>query len=239
MTGQHFSALLATPGRVAEGNAGLLEEAARLYPYSQPVQVLLACSMILGNDPRATQALQRAAASAGDRKVFRDLVTLLTRPVSEPSAVSSFHAHSAPYSASEQHPTEQVPVFTGPERFTEDELLDIVNRRLAEIAEALANSAEPGPSGDQPSEQPSKRDLIDRFIREEPRISKPKAAFFNPSDSAVRSNMDEEEIVSETLARLYAEQGNIQKAIHIYEKLSLINQEKSRYFAAQIEKLGS
>jgi hypothetical protein len=85
---------------------------------------------------------------------------------------------------------------------------------------------------------PTKAALIDKFIREEPRISKPKASFFSPTDSSVRSNMDDEEIVSETLARLFAEQGNTQKAIHIYEKLCLINQEKSRYFAAQIEKLG-
>jgi hypothetical protein len=49
--------------------------------------------------------------------------------------------------------------------------------------------------------------------------------------------MDEEEIVSETLALLYARQGNIQKAIHIYQKLSLRFSEKSRYFAAQIENI--
>ena len=79
--------------------------------------------------------------------------------------------------------------------------------------------------------------LIDKFILEEPKISKPKSVFFNPGESAYRSNLDEEEIVSETLAQIYARQGNIQKAIHIYEKLSLLNQEKSRYFAAQIEKL--
>ncbi len=238
MTGQHFSALLATPGRVAEGNAGLLEEMARLYPYSQPVQVLLACSALMGNDPRATQVLRRAAASAGNRKVFRDLVTLLTRPVTETAALT-VEAHSPFHAAAETEVIEPAPVFTGPDRFTEAELLDIVNRRLAEIAEALALSTAPQPAGNEPSAQPTKRDIIDRFIREEPRISKPRAAFFNPGDSAVRSNMDEEEIVSETLARLYAEQGNVQKAIHIYEKLSLINQEKSRYFAAQIEKLGS
>ena len=43
--------------------------------------------------------------------------------------------------------------------------------------------------------------------------------------------------ISETLAVLMEKQGHIDKAIEMYEKLSLINPEKSAYFAALIEKL--
>jgi hypothetical protein len=139
------------------------------------------------------------------------------------------------------------------ERMTQEELLAIVKKRLAEINAEKAQSqtiTDEGPDAGSgirdagygmrdSSITPSKQTLIDKFIREEPKISRPKTTFFSPTDSAIRSNLDEEEIVSETLAQLYASQGNIQKAIHIYEKLSLVNQEKSRYFAAQIEKLGS
>jgi hypothetical protein len=139
------------------------------------------------------------------------------------------------------------------DRMTPEELLAIVRKRLAEIKadRNQINSATKSPQHPESSLQhPSSDDpihisprtkeaLIDRFILEEPKISKPKAAFFNPSDSAVRSNFDDDEIVSETLAKLYAAQGNIPKAVHIYQKLSLLNQEKSRYFAAQIENLKS
>ncbi|NCA75728.1 MAG: hypothetical protein EOM90_05295 [Alphaproteobacteria bacterium] len=149
-------------------------------------------------------------------------------------------------------PTLAEPVDESHERMTQKELLFVVRKRLSEIeaGRMLSNdSSESSAEGvffisktedapDMFKETKSKNDLIDNFIREEPTISKPKATFFHPSDSAHRSNFDEEEIVSETLAQLYARQGNISKAIHIYKKLSLLNQEKSRYFAAQIEKLG-
>lgn len=44
-------------------------------------------------------------------------------------------------------------------------------------------------------------------------------------------------VATETLAKLLERQGSYQKAIKMYEQLSLLNPEKNRYFAAIIEKL--
>jgi len=85
----------------------------------------------------------------------------------------------------------------------------------------------------------SKSEIIDQFIKNAPRITRSKKDFFNPNDWARDSATDKEEIVSETLAKIYYDQGNREKAIKIYRKLSLKYPEKSSYFAALIQKIES
>ena len=83
----------------------------------------------------------------------------------------------------------------------------------------------------------SKAEIIDKFISENPSISRPKKEFFNPISAAQESIVDQENIVSETLAKIYEKQGYYEKAISIYQKLSLKYPEKSIYFAGQINML--
>jgi hypothetical protein len=50
-------------------------------------------------------------------------------------------------------------------------------------------------------------------------------------------SIDDREVVTETMAEVWEKQGNREKAKETYEKLSLLNPDKSSYFAAKIEQL--
>jgi len=79
--------------------------------------------------------------------------------------------------------------------------------------------------------------LIDQFLSANPRIvPKPDLPPVN-EDISIKSLEDDGDLVTETLAKIYAAQGLIEKAADIYRKLCLKFPEKKAYFVAQLEKL--
>ena len=84
--------------------------------------------------------------------------------------------------------------------------------------------------------------LSEEIDAEEPKqefytFEKPKKEFFSPVKKAKESVDENKMPVSETLARIFELQGNLPKAIYVYEQLSLIFPKKKPYFASQINLL--
>lgn len=76
------------------------------------------------------------------------------------------------------------------------------------------------------------QEILDQFIqRSSPLPVAAKAEFFNPQQAAKRSLQDDG-LVSETLARIHEKQGNFAKAKEVYDRLAVKHPEKSVYFAA-------
>ncbi|MCX6247074.1 MAG: hypothetical protein NTW10_05020 [Bacteroidetes bacterium] len=234
MNRQEFTGYIQHPHSLHPGIKEELHTLAERYPYASSVQVLYTLILQVVNDHEVNFQLKKSAAYATSRKRLKELVEKIMIPEPEKVAVSLAQQVAEPVKASA----------TG-----KDELMERVRKRLGEIeAERYIRiSSEPsgefvqvtGTEGDHASDLLSKAEIIEKFIHEEPRISPPRTSFFKPSEYALRSNIDETEIVSETLGRLYLEQGNLVKARMVYEKLCLLFPEKSSYFAAQIEKTGN
>ena len=83
-------------------------------------------------------------------------------------------------------------------------------------------------------EEKEETDLINNFIEKNPTIKGEKNKFFSPTETAKSSIIENEELVTETLARVYLEQEYFEKAIESYKKLSLKYPKKSSFFADQI-----
>ncbi len=98
-----------------------------------------------------------------------------------------------------------------------------------------------------PEKHDRSSEIIEKFIQEDPKISrsikgepseiKKKVPFFKATEIAKESLMENVIPVSATLAQIFEAQGNFPKAIHTYEQLMLLYPEKKTFFANQIKNL--
>jgi len=127
--------------------------------------------------------------------------------------------------------------FTRSERHSFSEWLQLTNMRTPSPEKEDTPESGPGSAvadAELPPERRRKFDMIDRFIAQNPKIV-PGEGDSGNIDIKQSLKLDKKELMTETLARVYLEQGKYKKAIQAYRILSLKYPEKSSFFADQIK----
>jgi len=258
MNSEQFTGFLNSPGALNGQSLPMLTELVKEYPYFQTAQVLLAKNLHNEKNIRYNAQLKIAAAYSTDRKRLYEIINGLeteVKPVlhekqeEKPAKQTEEKKTTAEIPVDKQvfipievkekpvteekkeETTEPVTIKQQPiqeEKHTFTEWLKLTSIHSVTATEIKREKKKPS----------SKGELIDKFIKEEPKISKPrKAEFFSPVNMAKQSLIEDDDLVSETLAEIYEKQGFYAKAIKAYEKLSLKYPGKKLSFAARIENL--
>jgi len=242
MNQEQFTAYLQQPEKTGEASPSDLMLLVKDFPYCSSAHILLTLKLYSDKNVLYNAELKTTAVYVGNRRILKkhiDRLNASSVQVVLPDEDAGKRPETKPVPKTEAKKEEDIKSVSTREKqppaesrsYTIDELKKIIEERIREI-EAEKNK-KIAASAQKPR---TKAEIIDTFIRNEPSISAPKSTFYNPVAYAKRSVVDEENIVSETLANIYLNQGHYEKAIHIYEKLILKFPEKSSYFASLIEK---
>ena len=200
-----------------------VEELQRLqsdYPYFQAVRFLYLKKLRCDFPERYPQALQENALYAGDRKV---LFTLLE---------GAEQTWNGLYPDEKEKP--------------ETDAFGLIDSFLASRSSELGRETELYPEAsyrfddaETPAAAPAENSfaLVDAFLDASPEEKEPQAPVIAVAEKPENEDSDElqdEEFLTESLAKIYIKQRRYAKALEIIRKLSLKYPEKNIYFADQI-----
>ncbi|MBI9038245.1 MAG: hypothetical protein JEY97_08950 [Bacteroidales bacterium] len=225
MNRKQFVHLLENLNNLNFESIALNEKIIAEFPYCQIAEILYVLNLYKETSIHYTNQLRIAAAYAPDRSILKILVDSISFKKRDSEKIIEKEVPKTEEQTDEIQPKSSYNI---------EDVFDKAPSLKEEDDDDEFNNDELSYAKD---EKLSKEQLIDKFIKEEPRISPPKREFYNPIQYARKSLIDDESLVSETLAEIYLKQGNISKAVKIFEKLILNYSKKSTYFAGQIEKI--
>ena len=232
-----------------------LKKLANDYPFSQIIHLLLANASKKNNTKDFKPSLRNAAFHSTDRSILKSLIENNLVPSEETSAAG------LPRKRENKPPLGKEQIAQVPTQINSDELIAEVLENLEKlqktkketailfddsnapvvkekIKKVIAKKSAPKPkTSKQKPKVKSQTKIIEKFIEEEPSITKNSKPANDKADMASSSAKMRDDVISESLAKIFAKQGKIDKAIDIYKKLIWKLPQKKALFAAQIEKL--
>ena len=218
MNTENLIFLIENPEKIGNNHLQNLEKITDEFPFFSAPQQLLAKGLLNTESFRYNRQLKRAAVYSANRKLLFKLITENKVVVLENTKTE------LPKIVKEKTITEEKLEIGKPLEFDETE--------EHSFSEWLALTKVKKINREEIKENPN--DLIDKFIDTNPIMKAEKTKFFSPIETAKTSLIENDELVTETLARVYLEQQHFDKAISAYKKLSLKYPEKSSLFADQI-----
>ncbi len=251
------------PSSLNERTLGELKEILDEFPYFQTAHLLYIRNLQLENNFRFSDQLRTSATYATDRTILYHLLNSGRIKKDENGdkdleiSINTIHAEVPSSILNDDLSGRRKPWKTekSMKDQTDPENYDLLNFELSENVYSLekldsdkersltesTNEVNLVPIKKQKGIRTEQKDqLIDRFILDNPAFAvKPREnSEVGEHPMAQIENVGEkDEFITETLARIYMNQGLYQKAINAFEKLSLKYPEKSAYFARQIEEV--
>ena len=242
---------MSNPAALGTSEANELRALLTGHPFCSNAQLLLAKALHNTADAGYDAQLKRAASYAPDRKVLYrhlmqekliEVIEQVEEQLAEPTETTPKETTkpdlgtleqeilSAAINASISLEVEEEKDAPETRPATQDEKVDLASKQR--FSQGL------NPTGkDAKSMRETFDDIIDRFIQDGSEKKPKKVEMFSPENMAKMSLVENEGFVTETLAAIYAKQGNIEKARKAYEQLSLKFPEKSAYFARLLKGL--
>lgn len=258
MNREKFQELLSNPDKIADQDIVQLQQVIRDYPYFHKAHLLLLYGLHHHNPVKFDEQLGNSALSLSSRKELVDAL-ILGWPVDSNDDKDIREIELAPVveTVSDQDDVEKQPdsnIVSAPTETAREFLFEeSISFSLEESQpiEALENKGEINPDKQEiipgllefdlsslgNDQDEMKDDLIDHFLKTNPRIVPKLDLEDTRGDISIPGLEENDEIVTETLAEIFEQQGHYSKAIEAYRKLILKYPEKSTYFASRIEEL--
>ncbi len=222
MLSSQFIELIRQPESIHKGDLLRLDNLCEEHPYCASAHKLRLKALKESNSNRYNKELKLTAAISGNRSLLFEYITKehFTAPTKELE-------EQAKESPSEILELGKPLEFDSAETHSFGEWL--------KLAKAKPINRELEQKKDEPLKPIDKTNKIVDFIAKSVKKEKPKKEFFSPSAMAQQSMEENNSLMTETLAKVYLEQGHHKKAILAYEILSLKYPQKSGLFADQIK----